>query len=277
MTGKKNAYNMRLTIKEREESMATGKALDGKPYAGNPHVRFDEGEVAPAATPRRGSLLYKKTMCAWMLAMAGILAAADQDAALREAQRRERGGQAAEAAKVFRNVYGDAQASAHQRLAALCGLLRTDTARLAEWSRTGLGSKDELWSGTVAQALALLPPDRIESARAAWMRQLPPAALLKVMRAVVHVKSPAAKAFLADALAKCADPAVRRFALEGTGRVGAADDVPMLLTWMHGDDAEAAEAARRGLIQLGDVKADAALVGKLKDAALFQGVEGRRA
>ena len=49
---------MRLTIKEREESMATGKALDGKPYAGNPHVRFDEGEVAPATTPRRGSLLY---------------------------------------------------------------------------------------------------------------------------------------------------------------------------------------------------------------------------
>ena len=39
--------------------MATGKALDGKPYAGNPHVRFDEGEVAPATTPRRGSLLYK--------------------------------------------------------------------------------------------------------------------------------------------------------------------------------------------------------------------------
>ena len=40
--------------------MATGKALNGKPYAGNPHVRFDEGEVAPAATPRRGSLLYSE-------------------------------------------------------------------------------------------------------------------------------------------------------------------------------------------------------------------------
>ena len=37
--------------------MATGKALDGKSHAGNPHVRFDEGEVAPAATPRRGALL----------------------------------------------------------------------------------------------------------------------------------------------------------------------------------------------------------------------------
>ena len=36
----------------------TNAALRGKPYAGNPHVRFDEGEVASAATPRRGSLLY---------------------------------------------------------------------------------------------------------------------------------------------------------------------------------------------------------------------------
>ena len=43
--------------------MATGKALNGKPYAGNPHVRFDEGEVAPAATPRRGSLLYNSIKC----------------------------------------------------------------------------------------------------------------------------------------------------------------------------------------------------------------------
>ena len=42
--------------------MTTGKALDGKPYTGNPHVRFDEGEVAPAATPRRGSLLYHRQL-----------------------------------------------------------------------------------------------------------------------------------------------------------------------------------------------------------------------
>ena len=39
--------------------MTTGKALDGKPYAGNPHVRFDKRDVASTATPRRGSLLYK--------------------------------------------------------------------------------------------------------------------------------------------------------------------------------------------------------------------------
>ena len=42
--------------------MTTGKALNGKPYAGNPHVRFDEGEVASVATPRRGSLLYANTI-----------------------------------------------------------------------------------------------------------------------------------------------------------------------------------------------------------------------
>ena len=63
--------------------MAIGNALNGKPYAGNPHVRFDEGEVASctaeaslrrvhcrrqpegcasvcAATPRRESLLYNR-------------------------------------------------------------------------------------------------------------------------------------------------------------------------------------------------------------------------
>ena len=62
--------------------MTKKDALNGKPYAGNPHVRFDEGEAASctaeallrrvhcrrqpegrasvcAATSRRGSLLYK--------------------------------------------------------------------------------------------------------------------------------------------------------------------------------------------------------------------------
>ena len=61
--------------------MTTGKALNGKPYAGNPHVapsqcyggtgRFDEGEVASAATPRRGSLLYKHSKLA---IIAGLVA-----------------------------------------------------------------------------------------------------------------------------------------------------------------------------------------------------------
>lgn len=196
----------------------------------------------------------------WSLA----LCAADQDPALREAQKKEGSGQMVEASKIYKNVYGDLQAPSHQRLAALCGLLRTDAPRLVDWSKTGLASKDEQWSGTVAQALALLPADRINEARSTWMKQLPPSAFRKIMRAMVHVKNPAAKKLLADALAKCQDPAVRREALEGTGHVGTADDVALLLTWMHGDDADAAEAARRGLILLGDMKTDAVLAGKLK-------------
>ena len=44
---------------ERMNAMTKREALKGKPYAGNPHVRFDEGKVA-STTPRRGSLLYTK-------------------------------------------------------------------------------------------------------------------------------------------------------------------------------------------------------------------------
>ena len=54
--------------------MTTGKAFNGKPYAGNPHVRFDEGEVASAEKPRRGSLLYEKTKMRLLIpAIVGIV------------------------------------------------------------------------------------------------------------------------------------------------------------------------------------------------------------
>ena len=48
----------------------TNAILRGKPYAGNPHVRFDEGEVA-SEKPRRGSLLYRKLSLLGVLALAG--------------------------------------------------------------------------------------------------------------------------------------------------------------------------------------------------------------
>ena len=41
--------------------MTTGKALNGKPYAGNPHVRFDEGAGAPRHSGR-SALLYMHQM-----------------------------------------------------------------------------------------------------------------------------------------------------------------------------------------------------------------------
>ena len=60
--------------------MTTGKALNGKPYAGNPHVRFDEGEVASAAMPRRGSLLYSNKHKNMTMTAFGLLAFATMTA-----------------------------------------------------------------------------------------------------------------------------------------------------------------------------------------------------
>ena len=57
--GPRFSHTQSSTAQERKKAMTPGKALNGKPYAGNPHVRFDEGKVASAVTPRRGALLYK--------------------------------------------------------------------------------------------------------------------------------------------------------------------------------------------------------------------------
>ena len=66
----KAGYNIR--------NMATVKALYVKPYAGKPHVQFDDGEVASVATPRRGSLLYR-TGCILVAACATVLEALAAD------------------------------------------------------------------------------------------------------------------------------------------------------------------------------------------------------
>ena len=54
--------------------MTTGKVLTGKLHVGNPHVRFDEGEGAPAATPRRGSLEMMCGILAIVLVCSGVRA-----------------------------------------------------------------------------------------------------------------------------------------------------------------------------------------------------------
>ena len=47
--------------------MTKREAINGKPYAGNPHIRFDEGEAASTATSKRGSLLYKITVVSFTM------------------------------------------------------------------------------------------------------------------------------------------------------------------------------------------------------------------
>ena len=46
-----------FTENERTKAVTKRESFNGKPYAGNPHVWFDEGEAASTATSRRGSLL----------------------------------------------------------------------------------------------------------------------------------------------------------------------------------------------------------------------------
>ncbi len=54
--------------------MTIGKSLDEGLCAGNPHVRFDEGDVSSAARPRRGSLLYERRMVVAGIVHAVVLA-----------------------------------------------------------------------------------------------------------------------------------------------------------------------------------------------------------
>ena len=65
-------------------------------------------------------------------------AVADADADLRAAHARERAGQKAEAAAGYAGVFANDKLPKHQRLAALCGLLRTDDARRVSLGSDGL-------------------------------------------------------------------------------------------------------------------------------------------
>ena len=197
-------------------------------------------------------------------ALGAELAPADADLALREAQQLEKAGKDADAAHAYGRINAAASLPQHQRLAAFCGLLRTDVSRFERLCREGLSAKDDIWRGTVAQAIALLPPNRLAALRAFWLKSLPEPAQLALLQAVIHVKAPVVKDLVADALAKSQSPALRLMALEGLGRSGTAADVDMLVTWMQSGDADISAAARRGLISVGDVKADAAIVARLK-------------
>ena len=57
--------------------MTTEDALDAKPHARNPHVRFDEGKIASVATPRRVRLYKGISGFVGMALLVGVVQAAD--------------------------------------------------------------------------------------------------------------------------------------------------------------------------------------------------------
>ena len=190
-------------------------------------------------------------------------AAATDDATLQKAHEAERAGRAAEAVRMYESVYSDNAAPEFRRTAALCGLLRADAPRRARWAREGLVSKAPSRRGTVAQAIALLPPADMACVKSA---DLPESAALALLAAVVHVKSPSSDAFLDGILSSpSSPPALRRAAIEGLGRVGDASRVDALVEWMRSADASDAAAARRGLIAISDSRADVRLASRLAE------------
>ena len=206
----------------------------------------------------------KKLVAVFVLALCAC-AVADADADLRAAHARERAGQKAEAAAGYAGIFANDKLPKHQRLAALCGLLRTDDARRVSLGSDGLKSSDAEWSGTVAQAIASLPAPALDAARAAWLKTLPGDAQVKLVTALAHMRSPAAKGYIQDILKKTNFPAVRLVALEGLGRMGGAEDAKKLVIWMHSEDPGVSAAARRGLILLTDARTNLVLADELKN------------
>lgn len=205
--------------------------------------------------------------CAVVCALAGMafgdVAPEAADGVLRESHAKETSGLRDEAVKGYEGVFRSAELPSHQRLAALCGLIRSDDGRLAEWLKAAWTSGDDVWRGTAAQTAAQLPAKGLDCLSGVWLVSFPVDEQIRLLRAMVHVKSPAARRFIQEALAKSQTPALRHEALEGLGRTGTAADVDALVTWMQSEDDGVAAAARRGLISIGDVKADAFIVMKL--------------
>ena len=203
----------------------------------------------------------KTTIIAALASLCAV--AATDDATLQKAHEAERAGRAAEAVRMYESVYSDNAAPEFRRTAALCGLLRADAPRRARWAREGLISEAQSSRGTVAQAIALLPPADMACVKSA---DLPEPAALALLAAVVHVKSPSSKAFLDGILSSpSSPPALRRAAIEGLGRAGDASRVDALIEWMRSADASDAAAARRGLIAISDSRADARLASRLAE------------
>ena len=108
----------------------TNAILRGKPDAGNPHVRFDEGEVA-SAKPRRGSLLYRTPVGKFAVAAALALGAVEGAAPAAAAE-------SARGENLIRNA--DFAEPVKRPWSLSPGVVRKETAALSgDWTLSALG------------------------------------------------------------------------------------------------------------------------------------------
>ena len=148
----------------------------------------------------------------------------------------------------------------HLRLAAFCGLVRTDEANASELLPEGLSLASSTWRGTAARLTAGLPEKILKKQGAKLMKSLPPEGRLALVNALVQAKNRAGAPLVRAALANESDAAARLAAAAGIGDLGDADDADALIALLGHTDATLADAARMSLIKLSDPKTDARLI-----------------
>ncbi len=163
------------------------------------------------------------------------------------------------AASAYASLYRSDLAD-HLRLAAFCGLLRTDSANTVALLTEGLSHTSPVWRGTAARLAAQLPEKTLAKLGSKLMASLPAEGRLALVNALVSAKNRVGSPLVRAALANDAEAPARLAAAAGLGDVGDAGDADALIALLGHADLALADAARMSLITLADPKTDARLV-----------------
>ncbi|NLF70760.1 MAG: hypothetical protein GX575_17155 [Candidatus Anammoximicrobium sp.] len=196
-----------------------------------------------------------------------------QHAVLRCAERLADDGQAAESAKLYRRVFGDADDDAVIRTAALRGVLLAEKAQAADFAIAALQDGD---AGLRMSAAKLVCEGGCPKLIGAVFASLPtlPAATQAALLELVN--DPTALPAVTEA-ARRGDEAVRAAALGALGRVGDAASVALLLETATGDRGAPQAAARQSLARVRGAEVDATLAAAAQAGELRQRTEAIRA
>jgi len=167
------------------------------------------------------------------------------------------------AVALYTQLYRSARPD-HIRLAALSGLVQTDSDHLTTWLTDGLSNTSPVWRGTVARLAAQLPSSTLKKQGEKMMSALSTDGRLALVNALVAAKNRDGASLLRAPLEKDGDPALRLASAAGLGALGSAQDVPALIGLLRDTDAALADAARMSLIKLSDPKCDAGIVRALR-------------
>ena len=246
---------------------ATGREqaglLDALARRADPAAEKQALALASQPEPVRSAALHYLGRIATPAALEALAAApadaAAADATLAAAETLAARDEAKQSVALYTRLYRS-ELSAHIRLAAFAGLIRTDTANTGKWLTEGLTHDSPEWRGTTARLAAQLPEKSLAKQGQKLMKALPAEGRLALAGAVIAAKNKAGAPLLLAALDNDADAPTRLAAAAGIGDLGTAEDAPALIALLGDADAELADAARMSLIKLADPKTDSRLV-----------------